>query len=86
MFKTHEGPAPTTLRENSTQEQTEPTMTHQKDEVEAIHALSSCISEMSLRYEAIGNKFQQKLDNLEQTQKSLNHKFELMHSSAKNLH
>lgn len=33
--------------------------------------LGSCISEMSIRYEVMGQKFQNKLDHLEVTSKNL---------------
>lgn len=49
-------------------------------ELEALQMITSCISEMSLKYEQLGARFTQKLDQLEAKSHTLNRKFEELQS------
>jgi hypothetical protein len=49
-----------------------------KLEAEALQMISSCISDMSMKYEVMGLKFSKKLDDLETTSQNLNRKFEAL--------
>ena len=49
-------------------------------EMEALQMITSCISEMSLKYEQLGARFTQKLDQLEEKSHVLNRKFEELQS------
>lgn len=47
-----------------------------QQEMETLNMLTSCISEMSSKYERMGIRFQEKLDNLESTSKNLAERFD----------
>ena len=75
-FKTIEGEE---LKNNELHEvQTDSQSVEDQQQMEVLGAISCCISEMSMKYEVMGQKFTQKLDQLETTSVNLTRKFEAL--------
>jgi len=55
------------------------------DEIKALVMISSCISDMSNKYENTCRSMQSKLENLESTSKHLNMKFEQLQRDHRNI-
>jgi hypothetical protein len=66
-------PATTHFRNNS----------HDVQELEALNMLTGCMSDISIKYDRMAVKFQEKIENLESTSKNLADKFEKMQSEKK---
>ena len=57
----------------------EPEQQDDPAELEALQMITSCMSEMSFKYDQMGKRFQEKLESLESTSKNLSRRFEAMH-------
>ena len=83
VFKTMDNRGPTvgrTFNADLEKVQSEEEQGEKEDpaELEALQMITSCMSEMSIKYEQMGKRFQEKLDSLEDTSKNLSRRFDAL--------